>query len=76
MNIISFSEQPKVLHQGFIARLSEANEAMRQLRRFGCRIVRLVIGGTDSPTEIIVDRNPHRQLAGCPNVHVTCGVRK
>ena len=72
-NVIRFSDSPRILHAGFVARLTEANEASRQLRRYGCRVIRQAVGIYSDATEIVVDRNPHQPLIGCPNVHVTCG---
>lgn len=65
----------RVFTPTFMLRLAEANRAARQLRDFGCRVIRQQVGDREKPTEIVVDRNPHRTLVGCPNVHVTCGVR-
>ena len=72
-NVLQLSSQPRVFNTAFVLRLSEANRAVRQLRRLGCRIVRQTIGDRDNATEIVVDRNPHRVLNGCPGVHVTVG---
>lgn len=69
-NVIQFDARPRVLHTGFVLRLAEANRAVRQLRRLGCRVISQAIDGTRA--EIVVDRNPHRTLIGCPGVHVTC----
>lgn len=75
-NIIQMSAVPRVFNPGFVMRLSEANRAVRQLRRLGCRIIRQAIGDREKSTEIVVDRNPHRTLIGCPTVHVTCAMRQ
>lgn len=75
-NVLLFKPQPRVLNTGFVRQLSEANRALRQLRGLGCRVIRQVVGDSAKPTEIVIDRNPHRTLSGCPNVHVTCGVGK
>lgn len=72
-NVIQISAQPKVFNTAFLLRLSEANRAVRQLRDIGCRVVRLAVGDRENTTEIVVDRNPHRLLAGCPGVHVCTG---
>ena len=72
-NVLQLSSQPRVFNTAFVLRLSEANRAVRQLRRLGCRIIRQAIGDRDNATEIVVDRNPHRVLNGCPGVHVTVG---
>jgi len=72
-NILQLSSQPKVFNTVFLLRLSEANRAVRQLRRLGCRVIRQAIGDRDNATEIVVDHNPHRVLNGCPGVHVTVG---
>lgn len=69
--VLMFKPQPRVLHTGFLRQLSESNRAIRQLRSLGCRVIRQDI--TPRGTEIVVDRNPHRTLVGCPSVHVTCG---
>lgn len=71
-NVIQISPRPKVFSPTFLCRLAEANRAMRQLRGLGVRVISQAVGDRDKPTEIVVDRNPHRTLAGCPNVHVTC----
>jgi hypothetical protein len=56
-------------------RLAESNHALRQLRKLGCRVVRLKLARTPVEcTEIIVDRNPHDRLVGCPSVHVTFAI--
>ncbi len=70
MGVIDISARPKVLHQAFLLRLSEANSALRQLRGLGCRVTRQAI--LDHETEMVVVHNPHRGLVGCPTVHVTC----
>ena len=62
----------RVFTPTFVTRLAEANRAARQLRDLGCRVISQVVSDQEKPTEIVVDRNPHRLLAGCPNVHVTC----
>lgn len=66
---------PRVLTNGYVQRLREANDAVRQLRRLGCRILSVTIGRPNEPSEIRVDRNPHQRLSGCWGVHVTCGAR-
>ena len=71
--IIQISPAPRVFNMDFVLRLAEANQAARQLRELGCRVIRQAVGVREKPTEIVVDRNPHRLLSGCPNVHVTCG---
>jgi len=71
-NVIQLSAAPRVFNPGFCMRLSEANQAVRQLRDLGCRINRMAIGDREKSTEIVVDRNPHKTLIGCPTVHVTC----
>ena len=71
-NVIQLSTAPRVFNPGFIHRLSEANRAARQLRELGCRIIRQAVGDREKSTEIVVDRNPHKTLIGCPTVHVTC----
>lgn len=68
-NVIPIDSRPRVLHPLFVIRLAEANRAMRQLRRLGCRVLRQQV--SDQGSEIMVDRNPHRTLVGCPGVHVT-----
>lgn len=70
-NILHLPTQPKVFNTLALLRLAEANRAVRQLRSLGCQVIRLAIGDCDSATEILVDRNPHRTLAGCPGVHVS-----
>lgn len=73
-NIIPISLRPAVFHPGFVARLAEANRALRQLRELGCKAVSLRLSrAPDVPVMIVVDRNPHRLLVGCPGVHVTHG---
>ncbi len=69
-NVINLDMQPRVLHPAYMRQLAEANRAVRQLRNLGCRVVSQEISVLG--TEIVVDRNPHRTLTGCPNVHVTC----
>lgn len=68
-NIIPIDPRPRVLHPGFVRQLAEANYAVRQLRHLGCRVIRQDV--TDAGSEIVIDRNPHRTLAGCASVHVT-----
>lgn len=70
-NVIPIDSRPRVLHAAFVRQLAEANRAVRQLRKLGCRVLsqKVVADGA----EILVDRNPHRTLIGCPSVHVTCG---
>lgn len=75
-NVIQIAEPAKVFNPLFLCRLAEANRAVRQLRRLGCQVIRQAVGDRDKPTEIVVDRNPHRLLAGCPNVHVTCNLKE
>ena len=78
MSLIYLAEArktPHVLTAGYIMRLSEANEAVRQLRRLGCRILSVTVGCPNEASEIRVDRNPHQRLTGCWGVHVTCGPR-
>ena len=72
-NVLKLSTQPKVFNAAYLVRLSEANRAARQLRRLGCRIIRQAVGDRENATEIVVDRNPHRTLDGCPGVHVIVG---
>lgn len=72
-NIILMPARPKVFNTVFLSRLSEANRAVRQLRRLGCRIIRQAVGDRENATEIVVDRNPHRTLNDCPGVHVIVG---
>lgn len=67
---------PKVLNPATVARIADANEAIRQLRRLGCKVKRLVWGSPDKKTEIVIDRNPHCTLMGCDSVHVICEVGK
>lgn len=69
-------KEPRVFSPMTIARLAEANCATRQLRSLGCRVVSLDLGGPGEIAEIVVDRNPHQLLIGCPHVHVTCGGRR
>jgi hypothetical protein len=71
-NVIQISAAPQVFNPVFVMRLAEANKAVRQLRDYGCSILSQVIGDREKPTEIVVDRNPHKTLIGCPSVHVTC----
>jgi hypothetical protein len=61
--------QRAVLNDLFVARLAEANRAARQLRAWGCRVLRMDID--DATTEVVIDRNPHRRIDDCPNVRVT-----
>lgn len=70
-NVIPLETRPRVLHATFVRQLAGANRAVRQLRKLGCRVLSQKVLSTGA--EITVDRNPHRTLAGCPNVHVTCG---
>jgi len=72
-NILHLSDQPKVFNTFFLVRLSEANCAVRQLRRLGCRVLSQTVGDREHITEIVIDRNPHRALVGCPGGHVTVG---
>lgn len=69
-NVINIDARPRVLHPAYTRQLSEANRAIRQLRKLGCRVLSQEISVLG--TEIVVDHNPHRTLSGCPNVHVTC----
>lgn len=71
-NIIHIDPRPRVLHPGFVRQLAEANCAVRQLRHLGCRVIRQAV--TDAGSEIVIDRNPHRTLAGCSDVHVVCAI--
>ena len=76
MSLIYLAEArktPRVLTAGYIMRLSEANEAVRQLKALGCSIRRVSICRVALPSEIVVDHNPHQRLIGCESVHVTCG---
>lgn len=75
-NVLKLSTQPKVFNAAYLVRLSEANRAVRQLRGLGCRIIRQDIGDRDKATEIVVDRNPHLTLNGCPSVHITVDWRQ
>nr|DAI35619.1 MAG TPA: hypothetical protein [Caudoviricetes sp.] len=74
-HIADVRRTPRVLNDGYIRRLREANEAVRQLKALGCRIRRVSICRVALPSEIVVDHNPHRRLIGCESVHVTCGGR-
>ena len=74
-HIADVRRTPRVLNDGYIRRLREANEAVRQLKALGCRIRRVAVGRPDVCSEIVVDKNPHRRLIGCESVHVTCGGR-
>jgi len=69
-NVIRIDSRPRVLHAAFVRSLAEANRAARQLRKLGCHVLSLTVA--DAGAEIVVDRNPHRTLIGCPGVHVTC----
>lgn len=69
-NVIRIDARPRVLHASFVRSLAEANRAARQLRKLGCRVLSLTVA--DAGAEIVIDRNPHRRLVGCPGVHVTC----
>lgn len=73
MDVLQLTSQPRVFNTAFLVRLAEANCAVRQLRRLGCRIIRQAVGDRDNATEIVVDRNPHSAIRGCPGVHVTVG---
>lgn len=73
-NVINIDPRPRVLHAAFIRSLAEANQAARQLRQLGCRVLSLTIA--DIGAEIVIDRNPHRTLSGCPTVHVTCAAKE
>ena len=75
IHIADARKAPRVFNAGYVRRLSEANEAMRQLKALGCRIRRVSICRVALPSEIVVDHNPHRRLIGCDSVHVTCGGR-
>lgn len=70
-NVIAIDRRPRVLHAALIRQLAEANRAARQLRALGCRVLSQRIAGNGA--EIVIDRNPHRDLIGCPGVHVTVG---
>lgn len=63
--------EPVVFGPWTLARLAEANCAIRQLSAAGCKLVALHLShqpGTQ--TEIVVDRNTTPPV-GCPDVHVT-----
>lgn len=62
---------PRILSASYLARLAEANAALRQLRALGCRVLSVSIGRPNEASEILIDKNPHRRLAGCPGVHVS-----
>jgi hypothetical protein len=70
-NVIPIDARPRVLHAGFVHKLAEANRAVRQLRKLGCRVISQAV--SESGSEIVIDRNPHRTLVACPSVHVICG---
>lgn len=74
-HIADVRRTPRVLNDGYIWRLREANEAVRQLRAMGCHIQHVAVGRANLPSEIVVDKNPHYCLIGCDSVHVTCGGR-
>lgn len=71
MQAIQVSKWPKVFNTYFLDQLAESNMAVRQLRCAGVKVLSVRLGGKREETEIVVDRNPHTTLAGCPNVHVT-----
>jgi hypothetical protein len=62
---------PRIFTLAQQARMAEANRALRQLRALGCRPLCLRLGDGCCLTEIVIDRNPHRCIEGCPGVHVT-----
>lgn len=68
-NVIPIAPRPRVLHAGFVRHLAEANRVLRRLRKLGCRVVSQSI--TEDGAEIVVDRNPHRQVTYNAGVHVT-----
>lgn len=69
-NVIPIDSRPRVLHAAFVRQLAEANRAVRQLRKLGCRVLSQHVSADGS--EIVIDYNPHRALIACPSVHVTC----
>ena len=73
VHLADIRKTPRVLTAGYINRLREANDAHRQLRALGCRVLHVRVGAVNEPSEIVIDRNPHRRLSGCWGVHVTCG---
>lgn len=73
--VLPFRPAPvRVFTPAFVARLAEANRALRQLRALGCRVLSQTVGGDGA--RLVIDRNPHCRLAGCPHVSVTCGGRR
>lgn len=68
--VFRFPAQPRVLNPVFVRALAEANRAVRQLRDMGCQVLDQTIGDRERDTEIVIDRNPHRRLSGCPGVQV------
>lgn len=74
-NVVKINQMPTVFNPLFIARLSEANRALRQLRDFGCAVLKVKVSRQpEASTLIEVDRNAHKTLVGCPGVRVTHGV--
>lgn len=68
--------EPVVFSDWMLARLTEANRAIRQMRDRGCRVCFLSLSTRPGVmTELVVDRNPLRHPIGCPDVHVTWAIR-
>ncbi len=73
-NVVKINRMPMVFNPMFVARLAEANRALRQLRDFGCKVLKVEVASyPDESTRIVVDRNSHKALVYCPGVHVTHG---
>ncbi|MDR2188932.1 MAG: hypothetical protein LBE62_12980 [Azonexus sp.] len=71
MNLIRLDHAPAVFTPYFVERIREASDAIRQLRRMGCRVF-AVDYRDHGHTHIEIDHNPHLILKGCPDVWVTC----
>lgn len=67
-SILKFPPQPKVLNVAFVRQLAESNRAVRQIRTFDCRVLEQSV--SERGSTLVIDRNPHRTLSGCPTVHV------
>ncbi|MDR1890125.1 MAG: hypothetical protein LBQ81_12235 [Zoogloeaceae bacterium] len=62
-NVIHIHRAPRVFHGIYRRRLSAANEAIRQLRALGVKVLSVDIPASGDCAALVVDKNPHCRVA-------------